>query len=62
MVKAKFISKDMTHEQYRKFCNTEHGLNSYMVDYLKESKKAFRVSVFEEDEKIFNDLIVALNI
>ena len=59
--KAKFVSKDMTHEQYRKFCNTEHGLNSYMVDYLKESKKAFRVSVFEEDEKKFNDLIVALN-
>ena len=53
MVKAKFISKEMTYEQYRKFCNTEHGLNSYMVDYLQGDKaheNKFRVSVFKEDE------------
>ena len=65
MVKAKFISKEMTYEQYRKFCNTEHGLNSYMVDYLQGDKaheNNFRVSVFKEDESKFNDLVVALGL
>ena len=65
MVKAKFISKEMTYEQYRKFCNTEHGLNSYMVDYLQGDKAheyKFRVSVFKEDESKFNDLVVALGL
>ena len=65
MVKVKFISKEMTYEQYRKFCNTEHGLNSYMVDYLQGDKaheNKFRVSVFKEDESKFNDLVVALGL
>ena len=65
MVKAKFISKEMTYEQYRKFCNTEHVLNSYMVDYLQGDKaheNKFRVSVFKEDESKFNDLVVALGL
>ena len=65
MVKAKFISKEMTYEQYRKFCNTEHGLNSYMVDYLQGDKaheNKFRVSVFKEDESKFHDLVVALGL
>ena len=53
MVKAKFISKEMTYEQYRKFCNTEHGLNSYMVDYLQGDKA---------HENKFNDLVVALGL
>lgn len=63
--KAKFFSREMTYEQYRKFCNTEHGINSYMVTYLQGDKtheNTFRVSVFEEDEDKFNDLVVALNL
>jgi hypothetical protein len=63
--RAKFISREMNYEQYRKFCNTEHGINSYMVDYLQGDKaheNKFRVSVFEEDENKFNDLILALGL
>ena len=63
--KARFITKEMTYEQYRKFCNTEHGINSYMVEYVQTNKaheNTFKVSVFEEDEDRFNDLVVALNL
>tara|TARA_B100000519_G_scaffold135872_1_gene117534 strand:- start:233 stop:436 length:204 start_codon:yes stop_codon:yes gene_type:complete len=63
--KAVLVSREMTYEQYRKFCNTEHGINSYMVEYLqgdKAHKNTFKVSVFEEDENKFNDLILALNL
>ena len=63
--KAELVSKEMTYEQYRKFCNTEHGINSYMVDYLQGDKahqNKFKVSVFKEDENKFNDLILALSL
>jgi hypothetical protein len=63
--KAIFITKEMSYEQYRKFCNTEHGINSYMVEFVqkeKAHKNTFKVSVFEEDENKFNDLVVALNL
>ena len=55
----------MNYEQYRKFCNTEHGINSYMVEHLQGDKahqNIFKVSVFKEDENKFNDLVVALNL
>ena len=55
----------MTYEQYRKFCNTEHGISSYMVEYVQTDKahqNTFKVSVFEEDEDKFNDLVVALSL
>ena len=63
--KAIFITKEMNYEQYRKFCNTEHGINSYMVEHLQGDKahqNSFKVSVFKKDENKFNDLVVALNL
>ncbi len=63
--KATFITKEMSYEQYRKFCNTEHGLSSYMVEFVQDDeahRNTFKVSVFEEDENKFNDLVVALNL
>ena len=60
MVKAKFISKEMTYEQYRKFCNKEHGLNTYMVDYLqgdKSNENKFRALEFLFKPAILQDAL-----
>ena len=60
-----YVTRVVDYDQYKRFCEASSGIG-HVVEYLTSDvmqySTQFKVSVFEEDEDKFNDLVVALNL